>query len=220
MSHHRNTVQHMPQSGQSFAVTHPELSAQWLRGSDNQPDLTSSDVTAGSGKKPWWRCPGCGHEWEATISNRSRGAGCPACAGKVAIAGNNLAVKRPDLAAQWLRGPDANPALTPSDVTAGSGKKPWWRCLDCGHVWKAAICDRVTGSGCRSCGIKAGASKRSAPKPGQSLAEKNPVLAAQWHATRNGHFTPNDVKWPGTPERVASRKLRRTSQGLPEVPCL
>ena len=31
------------------------------------------------------------------------------------------------------------------------------------------------------------------PKPGQSLAEVNPELAKQWHPTKNGKLTPDDV---------------------------
>jgi hypothetical protein len=27
----------------------------------------------------WWRCLECGHEWQATVGNRSRGTGCPSC---------------------------------------------------------------------------------------------------------------------------------------------
>ena len=33
---------------------------------------------ANSGIKVWWRCSR-GHEWQATISNRNYGTGCPAC---------------------------------------------------------------------------------------------------------------------------------------------
>ena len=32
------------------------------------------------------------------------------------------------------------------------------------------------------------------PPKGKSLAEVNPELAKQWHPTKNGDLTPNDVK--------------------------
>ena len=36
-------------------------------------------VTEGSAKKVWWKCEK-GHEWQATISNRSKGYGkCRIC---------------------------------------------------------------------------------------------------------------------------------------------
>ena len=35
-------------------------------------------VSAFSGKKVWWKCKE-GHEWQATVSNRVNGNGCPRC---------------------------------------------------------------------------------------------------------------------------------------------
>ena len=37
-------------------------------------------IAAGSGRKLWWRCSGCGHEWQVTVGSRASGHGCPACA--------------------------------------------------------------------------------------------------------------------------------------------
>ena len=69
-------LQFMPKS--SFAETHPNLANQWhptLNG-----DLTPSDITKGSNKKVWWKCPkGEDHEWEARPNSRSKGSGCPIC---------------------------------------------------------------------------------------------------------------------------------------------
>ena len=36
------------------------------------------DVTPNSGQKVWWKC-NKGHEWQATVSNRTIGHGCPFC---------------------------------------------------------------------------------------------------------------------------------------------
>ena len=36
------------------------------------------DVTLNSDKKVWWKCPK-GHEWQARITGRNRGSGCPVC---------------------------------------------------------------------------------------------------------------------------------------------
>ena len=33
-----------------------------------------------SGKKVWWKCRKCNHEWEAVIRSRNKGCGCPKCA--------------------------------------------------------------------------------------------------------------------------------------------
>jgi hypothetical protein len=37
------------------------------------------NVTSSANKKVWWQCS-IGHEWEATVNNRSsKGSGCPYC---------------------------------------------------------------------------------------------------------------------------------------------
>jgi len=54
----------------------PHLAAQWHPTKNN--GLTPKDVTAGSGKRVWWICKK-GHEWEARISDRHSGSGCPVC---------------------------------------------------------------------------------------------------------------------------------------------
>ena len=63
----------------------------------------------------------------------------------------SLATLHPDLAAQW--DPKKNGALTPEDVTAGSGARPWWICPNCGHSWAAYVYSRAGGGhGCPECG--------------------------------------------------------------------
>ena len=54
----------------------PDLAKEWHPTKNG--DLKPSDVTSSSGRKVWWRCP-YGHEWEASICNRSAGKGCPEC---------------------------------------------------------------------------------------------------------------------------------------------
>jgi hypothetical protein len=99
-------------------------------------------------RKVWWIC-NQGHEWEAAIVNRNRGRGCPYCAGRVVCENNSLEVVNPTLAAEWH--PAKNGGLTPRDVTAGSGKRVWWRC-EKGHEWEAYIHSRNRGYGkCPCC---------------------------------------------------------------------
>ena len=93
--------------------------------------------------------------------------------------------QRQDLLSQW-DGP-GNAPLTPDAVSYGSRRKVWWHC-DHGHRWQAAVYTRTGGeSGCPYC-----AGKR--PWPGfNDLASQYPDLAAQWHPTRNGDLTPDQV---------------------------
>ena len=92
-----------------------------------------------------WRCER-GHEWWATVNNRSTGTGCPFCAGHRVIAGmTDLATTHPYLAKEAL-GWDARL------VSAGSHKRVWWRCKE-SHEWQALVSQRakVSGSDCPFC---------------------------------------------------------------------
>lgn len=47
-----------------MATTRPDLAMDFLRSRNG--DLTPQDVVAGTGKRLWWECHRCGHEWAAT----------------------------------------------------------------------------------------------------------------------------------------------------------
>ncbi|MBR2634795.1 MAG: hypothetical protein IKD31_04370 [Clostridia bacterium] len=59
-----------------LATTNPELAKEW-HPTKNDP-LTPCDVTRGSGKKVWWKCP-LGHEYKASVLHRGHGTNCPIC---------------------------------------------------------------------------------------------------------------------------------------------
>ena len=61
----------------SLAELRPELAEEWHP--TKNETLRPTMFTLGSDKKVWWKCKVCGHEWEATISHRASGTGCPAC---------------------------------------------------------------------------------------------------------------------------------------------
>ena len=54
----------------------PELAKEWHPTANGT--LTPQQVTIGSGKKVWWRCP-YGHEYQASILHRGHGTNCPVC---------------------------------------------------------------------------------------------------------------------------------------------
>ena len=101
-----------------LATVDPQLARQWHPTENGA--LTPEQVTARSSKKVWWRCAH-GHEWQATIVSRTKGAGCPYCAGRCATAKTCLATVFPALAAQWDG--QKNAPLTPRDVTAFSNRR-------------------------------------------------------------------------------------------------
>ena len=129
-----------------LATVFPKLANEWCL--ERNEGLLPTQVTRGSRKKVWWVCSE-GHEYEATISNRSYGKGCPICAGKKIVQGiNDLATMNPKLASEWSY--QRNQELMPVQVSPNSHKKVWWIC-DQGHEWEAQIKSRNMGTGCPIC---------------------------------------------------------------------
>ncbi|MFF9397013.1 zinc-ribbon domain-containing protein [Streptomyces griseoluteus] len=123
----------------SLASCRPDLAADYVP----QGGKTADDIGVGSHARVLWRCSTCAHEWTAILRSRTRsGAGCPACAGKVATASVNLTAVYPAVAATWH--PVLNGGLRPIDVRPKSNKIVWWLCPDCGKSFKGAIVDRVS----------------------------------------------------------------------------
>src|SRR5699024_1041672 len=84
-----------------------------------------------------------------------------------------------------------------------------------GHEWLSSVANRSAGRGCVACPRQ--------PAPGQSLAERAPDVAAEWHPTRNGGLTASDIAYQSR-RRVwwrcakaqhawEARTSSRTSQG-------
>lgn len=148
--------------------------------------LTPKQVSYGSKQKIWWMCSKQ-HEWQAAVYTRTKGSGCPYCAGKLAWPGSNdLASQRPDLVAQWH--PEKNLPMTPERVTVGSHYRAWWVCEQ-GHEWRAIVKSRsIGGCGCPVC------ANRVLLRGVNDLASTHPEVAAQWHPTKNGNLTPQDIQ--------------------------
>ena len=160
-----------------------ELLSQW--DAEKNLPLTPDDVTFGSRKRAWWRCP-TGHSWQAMIYTRSAGTGCPYCTGRKASPEQNCLAKQfPMLAVEWDS--EKNAPLTPQNVTPGSHKIVWWRCQN-GHSYRAIIAQRVQrGNGCPYC------ANRKVLPGFNDLATAAPLVAKQWHETLNGASTPEMV---------------------------
>lgn len=157
----------------------PELTKEW-HPTKNSP-LTPDMVKAGSSQKVWWICSK-GHEWDAVISNRTRGKGCPYC-NKQKAGERNIVNLYPEIVAEWH--PTKNGNLDPKTLTPGSKEMPWWRCLnDPTHEWQAYVFHRTKGMGkCPEC-VKGG--KRW-------FSDVYPEIAKEWHPTKNGELTPFNV---------------------------
>lgn len=129
----------------------PDLASEWH--ATKNGNLKPCDVTKGSNKKVWWMCSK-GHEWQACICHRSKGAGCPYCSSRMVLKDfNDLQSVNPDLASEWNY--EKNNGLTPDEVTPNSNKSIWWKCRDCGYEWKTSVSNRNNqNTGCPKCSKK------------------------------------------------------------------
>lgn len=192
---------------------HPALAEEWDGIKNGR--LTSEEVQPGSTKKVWWRCAE-GHSWQAAVSSRVAGKGCPYCAGRKVMPGfNDLAAADPELAAQWDYG--RNGGLRPEDVTGMSQRPVWWAGR-CGHSWKAKVSNRRNGCGCPYC------SGKKVLEGFNDAQSRCPELMGGWDFEKNA-FLPSeitagswrDVWWRCTKGHSWKAKLtdRRRGNGCP-----
>jgi hypothetical protein len=172
----------------NLAAKYPDLINQWHPYKNG--DLVPTMIMPGTRKKVWWQCAK-GHEWQAVVSSRVTGVGCPLCAGKMATQEDNLKIMFPALMREWH--PTKNAELDPSQIRPQSDRKAWWQC-EKGHEWRAVVGSRTRGAGCPTC-------SGTRVTPYNNLAEQFPVIAKDWHPTRNGSLEPTDVR-PGSDKKV------------------
>ena len=168
--------------GMALDAQYPDIAAQWH--DTKNAALTPGQVLPGSHRSVWWQCDQ-GNEWKALVKSRVEGSGCPVCANRKVIPGeNDLGTSAPELAKQWH--PTKNGSLRPEHVISGSTRKVWWRCSR-GHEWQATIHSRVTGRGCP-------VSTGKTISPGENdLQSYDPELAKQWLQEKNGTLKPDMV---------------------------
>ena len=180
-----------------LATVRPDLVKEWHPTKNG--DLKPTEVTYGSGKKVWWLLlydvPDDYHvehlrgnhfdfEWEAVISSRKDGIGCPFLSGQSVWKGfNDLATVRPDLVNEWHS--IKNGELKPTDVTCSGNKKVWWLCSK-GHSYQASIANRNAGKGCPYC------SNNKVLQGYNDLTTLRPDLMKEWHPIKNGNSKPTD----------------------------
>ncbi len=178
-----------------LSVRFPNIAAEWHP--ENNGKWTPYDVSYGSGVKRWWLCDE-GHEWEAAPNTRTRGHGCGYCSGLYLTDDNRLSIQRPDIAAEWH--PEKNGNLTPNNVPKGTGKRVWWLCGE-GHEWEATVDSRTNTSPGRSRGCpECAKSPKRFVNDENRLSKKFPHLVAEWHLTKNGELTPDQVSYASMTE--------------------
>ena len=190
----------------NLAARFPLVAAEW-HPSKNGP-LSPDLVTSGSKLKVWWLCSQCKRQWRACVHKRTRASkptGCPRCGEKKRAAsysapapGEALSDLFPHIASEWDS--RRNGALTPHDVRVSSNHRVHWICSRCGKRWVAMVATRTKGSSgkppeprCRSCSIQIALAEHYTPGAGESLADRYPRLALEWHPTKNGDLKPNHL---------------------------
>lgn len=165
-----------------YVSDNPKLMSEWNY--DKNTHLDPTKLTLGSGRKVWWKCSK-GHEWEDSITHRNSGRACPYCSGHRVLKGyNDLQTVNSKLVSEWNY--EKNGDLKPTDVTAGSDKKVWWKCSK-GHEWQAAIGGRNRGNGCPVC------VGQKVVQGYNDLQTVNPKLASEWDYEKNGNLKPTKV---------------------------
>jgi len=151
-----------PDGSNSLSTMFPKLLKEW--NSEKNKDLDPKRITSKNNKKVWWICKKCEYEWEATISNRTKGSGCPSCAGQVVRknGSNSLAYCHPELLLEWDYEKNNKLGLYPKKIISGSHKKTFWICKKCKYEWKASIgsrTDKNIKTGCPKCNESKGEKK-------------------------------------------------------------
>lgn len=199
--------------------THPELAKEWCY--KNNCGFGPEDFSYGSRVKAWWVCSSCNREFKSKISKRTESqSGCPYCANRKVCSDNSLATLYPSIASEWHH--EKNGALTPHSVASTSSKIFWWLCSICAHSWKATVGARTLGRyrcpQCKEAKKKNTIKKKTNTTktvrkirtlghddPGSEIritqykksgfmpfSKTHPSVAALWHPTKNGLWTPND----------------------------
>lgn len=171
-----------------LAASNSEALAWWDHNANDQSLLATATVR--SRRSARWRCPTCGLRFERKIYEMADRPVCPACAQRKAedrkAEYDRLLVTPvadvPGLLAAWAD--DADPGKV---MVAGSFGTYVFRCPS-GHRPRLSPYTYLS-SGCPSCKAQA---TRDKPK---MLTEALPEIASQWHPTRNGKYTPDNVVW-------------------------
>ena len=182
---------------ESLQELYPSVAIEW--NNEKNGTLKPDMVTFRSAKVVWWKCSQCGNEWEAAISHRTNGTGCPICASKkisekvskLKKGENDLLTKCPDIAEEWDY--DRNGELSPSEVYYRSGKTVWWKCKRCGFEYTAPIHQKTKlRTKCNNCLY---ATKTN------NLKSNHPKLLLEWDYNKNIGINPSLVSC-GSAKRV------------------
>ena len=175
----------------SLAARLPALAVFW-----HPKNSVPMDQVAPNSTLPfWWQCPE-GHQWQMSPNNiridRDKPF-CPFCGKRRVWEKHCLLEQNPALAALWH--PEKNPS-SPAETAPFSNRPCWWQCPK-GHQWQASPSYMQTFPPDKLCPYCA----RRKVCPETSLARLAPLLAREWHPTKNLPLTPEEV-FPWSAARI------------------
>lgn len=170
----------------SLGMKFPEIFNMWHPTKNG--NKTPFDFMAGSEEEIWLICDKK-HVFDTTpkiMTRDSNGNGCQYCHGNKFHVDFSLGILNPKLASEWH--PTKNGTLTPFDVTLANRNQEvvWWLCPE-GHEYENTVRERhYQEQGCTYCAGKKVCTENS-------LAFCYPLIAKQWHPTKNVELTPETI---------------------------
>ena len=171
-----------------YVSDNAQLMAEWDWEKNTSVGFDPKQISLGSDKKVWWRCPNQ-HSYDSKIANRINGTGCPYCAGKKVLVGYNdlqtwcVQNDRLDLIDEF---DTTKNVFSMQDITPGSGKEVWWKCPN-GHSYKTSLHHRIKmNTGCGVCSHKVFLQGHN------DLKTTHPEIAQEFDISKNG-ITPDQV---------------------------
>ncbi|WP_225989509.1 zinc-ribbon domain-containing protein [Rhodococcus erythropolis] len=178
-----------PRPGRILLTESKSPALQWWDHESND-EATLGTVTVLATRLCRWHCIECGHRFEAKVKDMTARPLCPKCVAIKRAEWNTEYIRWkttpvaevPELLAAWADDAD------PQTVMVGGGTK--LRRFTCKNGHHPRITPlRYLDAGCPHCrGVKTSKTKKW-------VADLVPEIAAQWHPTRNGKFTPQNVVW-------------------------
>ena len=159
---------------QSLANLFPELLEEW---NYQENSKLPTEVSKGSNYKAHWQCKeNSKHRWQTFVCNRTRGSGCPYCAGQKTLVEESIASLYPKLIEEYsIKNKDDAKTLSP-----GSNKRVEWICRnDPNHIWNAVVNTRTKlGTGCPYCAGQRASLERN-------LSHENNGILRFWDYAKN-----------------------------------
>ena len=167
---------------------------------------TPRDITKGTNKKYWFKCPNkdCNHDFEMSPDSITRkdNTWCPYCPNQMMCEFNfplkdcnicyNKSLASHEKAKYWH--PTKNGNKTPRDITKGTNKKYWFKCPTCKHDFETRISSitRKKNTWCPYCSNKILCDDNNCNFCyNKSFASDE--KAKYWHPTKNGKVNPRDI---------------------------